>query len=62
MNIRNAIMSLYQGLEKIELSIDDMKTTFNKPLTPDEAVSAFKEYVDQISKGKERAKIRIILK
>tara|TARA_R110002167_G_scaffold134709_3_gene320805 strand:+ start:651 stop:4310 length:3660 start_codon:yes stop_codon:yes gene_type:complete len=62
LSIRNAILSLYQGLEKIELSIDDMKTTFNKPLTPDEAVSAFKEYVDQISKGKERAKIRIILK
>ncbi|ALM22001.1 hypothetical protein AAT17_12550 [Nonlabens sp. MIC269] len=60
--IRNAIMSLHKGLEKIELSLDGMKATFNKPLTPDEAVEAFKVYVDNISKGKERDKIRIILK
>lgn len=60
--IRNAIMSLHKGLEKIELSLDGMKATFNKPLTPDEAVEAFKAYVDHISKGKERDKIRIILK
>ncbi len=62
MGIRNAIMSLYQGLQKIELSIADMKATFNKPLTPDEAVIAFKQYIDEVSKGKERNKIRIILK
>ena len=62
LGIRNAIMSLYEGLEKIELSIENMKATFNKPLTPDEAVSAFKVYVDELSKGKERDKIRIILK
>lgn len=60
--IRNAIVSLYKGLEKIELSIDDMKATFNKPLTPNEAIEAFKAYMDKISKGKQRDKIRIILK
>jgi hypothetical protein len=59
--IRNAIISLYKGLEKIELSIDGLKLSFNKPLTPDEAIEAFKNYIDQISKGKERDKIRIIL-
>jgi hypothetical protein len=59
--IRNTIMSLYQGLEKIELSIEGMKETFNKPLTPDEAITAFKVYIDQMAKGKERDKIRIIL-
>jgi hypothetical protein len=61
-SIRNAIMSLYQGLEKIEISVDSMKAVFNKPLTPDDAIVAFKEYIDSISKGKERDKIRIILK
>lgn len=60
--IRNAIMVLHQGLEKVELSIDAMKTTFNKPLTPDEAIDAFKRYIDQMAKGKERDKIRVILK
>jgi len=62
LGIRNAIMSLYEGLEKIELSMESMKATFNKPLTPDEAVTAFKAYVDILAKGKERDKIRIILK
>ncbi|NLO72096.1 MAG: hypothetical protein GX102_14360 [Porphyromonadaceae bacterium] len=62
LRIRKAIMDLHKGLEKIELSLDGMKATFNKPLTPDEAVEAFKTYVDNISKGKERDKIRIILK
>ena len=60
--IRNAIIDLHQGLEKFELSIEGLKTTFNKPLTPDEAIDAFKAYIDQVSKGKERDKIRIILK
>ncbi|MBK7095330.1 MAG: hypothetical protein IPH57_09905 [Saprospiraceae bacterium] len=62
LRIRNAIMDLHKGLEKVELSIENMKSTFNKPLTPDEAIEAFKAYIDQISKGKERDKIRIILK
>ena len=62
LSIRNAIMSLHKGLEKIELSLEGMKATFNKPLTPDEAIESFKAHVDNISKGKERDKIRIILK
>jgi len=62
LRIRNAIMDLHKGLEKVELSIESMKSTFNKPLTPDEAIEAFKAYIDQIAKGKERDKIRIILK
>jgi len=62
LRIRNAIMDLHKGLEKVELSIEGMKTTFNKPLTPDEAIEAFRAYIDQVAKGKERDKIRIILK
>jgi hypothetical protein len=62
LRIRNAIMDLHKGLEKVELSIENMKSTFNKPLTPDEAIEAFKGYIDQIAKGKVRDKIRIILK
>ena len=62
LQIRNAIMDLHQGLEKLELDLEGLKTTFNKPLTPDEAIVAFRNYIDQLSKGKERDKIRIILK
>ena len=62
LSVRNAIMDLHKGLEKVEVSIDGMKDTFNKPLTPDEAIDAFRSYIDELSKGKERDKIRIILK
>ncbi|MCC5935599.1 MAG: hypothetical protein JJU35_15230 [Balneolales bacterium] len=62
LRIRNAIMSLHKGLDKVELTVDSMKAAFNKPLTPDEAIEAFKAYIDQIARGKERDKIRIILK
>lgn len=62
LRIRNAIMDLHKGLEKVELSIDNMKTTFTKPLTPDEAIEAFKKHIDELARGKEREKIRIILK
>ena len=53
-------MKLYKGLEKAELQQDGLKETFNKPMTPDEVEA--KTYVDQISRGKERDKVRIILK
>ncbi len=60
--IRNAIINLHKGLEKVELTIESLKTSFTKPLTPDEAIEAFKTYINGITKGKERDKIRIILK
>jgi hypothetical protein len=62
LKIRNTITSLQKGLEKIELSTESLKTTFNKPLTPNEAIDAFKAYIDQVSKGKDWDKIRIVLK
>jgi hypothetical protein len=62
LRIRKAIMNLHEGLEKVELSLEGMKATFNKPLTPDDAIDAFRSYIDQVAKGKERDKIRIILK
>jgi hypothetical protein len=62
LRIRNAIIDLHKGLEKVELSIESMKSAFSKPLTPDEAIEAFKTYINQVAKGKERDKIRIILK
>lgn len=56
------IQTLHEGLDKVELTTESLKATFNKPLTPDEAIEAFKNYVNQISKGKNRDNIRIILK
>ncbi len=62
LSIRNAIMELHKGLEKVELSTDSLKTAFNKPLSPEEAIVAFKSYIDEVCRGKQRDKIRIILK
>lgn len=56
------IQTLHEGLDKVELTTESLKATFNKPLTPDEAIEAFKSYVNHISKGKNRDNIRIILK
>lgn len=60
--IRNAIIELQKGLEKIEINVDNIKSAFQRPLTPDEAVDAFKQYIDKLSQGRERNKIRIVLK
>ena len=60
--ICDAIMNLHEGLQKVELTLDALKSTFNKPLTPEQALEAFKAYLDQVSVGKDRNKIRIILK
>lgn len=60
--IRNLLNNLHKGLDKIELSTESLKPTFNKPLTPDEAVEAFKAYIEEVTRGKEREKVRIILK
>jgi hypothetical protein len=60
--ICNLIQTLHKGLEKVELTTESLKATFSKPLTPDEAIEAFKKYIDSISVGKNRGNIRIILK
>ncbi|NPD45114.1 DUF6079 family protein [Lentimicrobium sp. S6] len=62
LQIRNAIMELHQGLEKVEISDDDLRMYLNKPMTPEEAQQAFKKFIDELSIGKDRSKIRIILK
>lgn len=61
-SIKSAIAQLQKGLNKVELSPESLKATFNKPLKPDEAIEAFKEYIEEVSRGKVRDSIRIILK
>ena len=60
--IRDVLMNLHEGLLKVELTMDALQATFNKPLSPEQAMDAFKAYLDQVSMGKDRNKIRIILK
>jgi hypothetical protein len=60
--LKQLIITLYKGLVKIELTTESLKTSFNKPLTPDEAIDAFKKFIDQQTQGKDRNNVRIILK
>ncbi|WP_353102782.1 DUF6079 family protein [Myroides odoratus] len=62
LSIRSTITNLHKGLEKVEIGYDELKSLFTKPLTPDEAIEKFKAYIDDLAKGKERDKIRIIIK
>ena len=60
--IRNAVKELQGGLRKVEISKDTLKSAFNKPMSPDEAIEAFKEYINRETRGGDRETFRIILK
>jgi len=46
----------------VEISTDNLKSAFNKPMSPDEAIEAFKEYINRETRGGDRETFRIILK
>lgn len=60
--LRSIISELMSGIEKVELTMDEISKQFNKPLSPKEMIESFTNLVEDISKGKERNKVRIILK
>ncbi len=62
MILRKLIGELAKGFERIEISMDDFRKVFSKPLKPEEAVETFQNHIDDLCKGKERAKVRIIIK
>ncbi len=60
--IRNIINKLTQNFEKIEIDTEEVKQILQKPLTPKEAVQLFSDYIDKKCSGKDRAKIKLIIK
>jgi hypothetical protein len=60
--LRNLITQLAQGIDKVEVSPDDFRKTLSKPLTPQEAIDTFTAYINSLCAGKERNKVRIIIK
>ena len=60
--LRSIISELMSGIEKVELTMEEISKQFNKPLSPKEMIESFSNLVEDISKGKERNKVRIILK
>ncbi len=60
--LRNLIAQFAQGIDKVEITMEDIRKQLNKPLTPQEAISTLTAYIDSLCVGKERNKVRIIIK
>jgi len=60
--LRNLIAQFAQGIDKIEITMDDIRRQLSKPLTPQEAIDTLTSYIDGLCAGKERNKVRIIIK
>jgi Family of unknown function (DUF6079) len=60
--LRNLIAQFAQGIDKVEITTEDIRKQLSKPLTPQEAIDTLTIYIDGLCEGKERNKVRIIIK
>lgn len=60
--LRNLIAQFTQGIDKVEITMEDIRKQLSKPLTPQEAIDTLTSYIDGLCAGKERNKVRIIIK
>ena len=56
------VSKLHQGINKIATTIEALRTVFNRPMTPDDAIKAFRQHIVNITGGSKDENIRIILK
>jgi Family of unknown function (DUF6079) len=60
----NAVKQALSGLAKVSISMTNLQTILQKtggPSTPDEMKKRFGDFVDTLTKGKDPAKVRIVL-
>ena len=60
--LRDLIAQFSRGIDKVEISLDDIRKQLGKPLTPQEAIETLTAFIDGLCVGKERSKVRIIIK
>jgi hypothetical protein len=60
--LRDLITQITRGIDKVEITLEDFRKQLNRPLTPNEAISILTEYINGLCAGKERNKVRIIIK
>ena len=63
-NFVHALREVLSGLVKIPLKVQDLQNALQAaggPATPAEMKKRFDEYIDQLSRGKDPAKVRIVL-
>lgn len=56
------LSQLQKGINWINTSLEALRTVFNRPMTPDDAVKAFRQHIKNITGGNTDPNIRIILK
>jgi len=63
-NFIDALGEVLSGLQKVPVKIVDLREALlvgGSPVTPAEMTKRFEEYLDELTKGKEPAKVRIVL-
>lgn len=63
-NFIHALQEVLSGLEKVSVNTADMRAALlagGSPATPTEMKKRFEEYLDELTKGKEPGKVRIVL-
>lgn len=60
--LRDLIAQFSKGIDKVEITADEIRDQFIKPLTPQEAIDTLTQFIDELCAGRERNKIRIIIK
>jgi Family of unknown function (DUF6079) len=63
-NFVHALKEVLSGLVKVGVKIEDLQTALQVtegPATPAEMKKRFEEYIDQLTKGKDPAKVRIVI-
>lgn len=60
----HALQEVLSGLTKVSVKIEDLRDALlvgGSPATPAEMKKRFDEYLDQLTKGKEPGKVRVVL-
>ena len=60
----HALGEVLSGLQKVPIKITDLRAALlsgGSPVTPAEMKQRFEDYLDQLTKGKEPGKVRIVL-
>jgi hypothetical protein len=60
--LRDLIRQLAEGIDKVEISLDDLRQKLHRPMTPNEAIESLTQFVEDSIAGRERNKIRILIK
>jgi len=56
------LQQLSQGIEKVEIHAGELNTLLARPLSPQETIDAFTDFINEKCKGRERNKVRILFK